>query len=360
MLCWKLLKIFLVVIKQDNTMDLYLFPQSATNMCGYRIGVKYAFNRLQPTKDDLVIWYTNDKIDPNRRKEDIVIPRVGMGSIKQIKNILLNHPRTEVNLSDLSFLKGKHFDHIHCDDVLFYRSIRSLFPSQKIDLRFHNCFTRILDRKHVLGMSLNLRFEFSLMEYKQLEREIFRDKNVYKIFISNEDRDYYTMMTGQNDCCTWTYQLNEEKAKANRSEFAFENKLVWFGGVESHKFVSVRWFVNEVFGKLRLVIPDIEFHLWGSGTEQFNDEVKGIFGHGIYENSDMPLKGKALYVNPDIIGGGVKLKIQSYYENGIPFITTPFGYEGYSKDIIDNKYCSVIPMNDWVDKIVLLLKDYKG
>ena len=99
----------------------------------------------------------------------------------------------------------------------------------------------------------------------------------------------------------------------------------------------------------------MEFHLYGKNTERFNSPQDEIFGNGFYKGEGFPMEN-SLYINPDIIGGGIKLKLMDLFEGGIPFISSPFGYEGYSKDLIDSKYCHVVESELWADYIVELLK----
>ena len=65
----------------------------------------------------------------------------------------------------------------------------------------------------------------------------------------------------------------------------------------------------------------------------------------------------AIYVNPDVIGGGIKLKLMNLMEEGVPFISTPFGFEGYSHDLMDDRFCIVEEMDRWADRIVSILKE---
>ena len=87
-----------------------------------------------------------------------------------------------------------------------------------------------------------------------------------------------------------------------------------------------------------------------------NDPANKVFGHGFYNKDGMPFLGEALYINPDIIGGGVKIKLQNYFESAAPFITTPYGFEGYSKELIDNKYCYVVEKESWLETIISIFK----
>jgi len=338
-------------------MNLIMFPESASLRNGYGIAVDYGYDILSPSTDDLIVWYTDDKALPRFKDGDVWMQRPGLVNAKRFKNMIMNRVGPEVTVSDLRFLKGKNFDNIHCDDVIFYRALRKLYPTQHLTIRFHNCYARIQDRKEILGMHLNIKFEINLRALTKLEREIFRDKNVHKIFLSEEDKGYYTSMTGRSDASVWAFDMDKNKAIQNRTTSCFDNKLVWFGGVQDHKIRSVNWFIEDVFPQILAEIPSVEFHLWGRDTEPFDNPDQHVFGHGVYSGNDIPLKDTALYINPDIIGGGVKLKLKSYFEGGVPFITTYFGFEGYNKDLLDDKYCIVSEMDKWADTIISLLNN---
>ena len=164
------------------------------------------------------------------------------------------------------------------------------------------------------------------------------------------------MITGKNDFSIWTLTPDLNLLKLNRSfQRYITHKIVWFGGVEGHKISSINWFLNKILPELKNQIPNLEFHLFGRNTEMFKDTAKHIFSHGEYHGADMPMKDVALYINPDILGGGIKVKIQSFLNNGVTFISSPFGFEGYNKALIDNDYCYVIEDIRWVEAILGIL-----
>lgn len=320
-------------------MNLYIFPAAPSKNDGYGIGVEYAINKLQPKHDDLIIWYTNVPKETISGFEDhhFIIKKAPLYSIRSVSNILFGRARLELNYRDLSFLQQYDFETIHCDEVYFYRALRRLFPDKKINIRLHNCYARILDRKRLLKLALDPQFTKTLKVMYKLEREIFNDRNTYKIFISEEDRNYYTNNFGiTSDSEVWPYVPDVTKSKDEFPQH-IDHKLVWFGGIQSHKKASVDWFINSQFPIIKKTLPDIELHMWGYGTRAYNNPTNNVYGYGFYDGKDKYPMSNALYINPDIIGGGIKLKLLKLFEDGVPFITTPFGYEGYSKDLIDNK-----------------------
>lgn len=342
-------------------MNLYLFPQAANDLNGYSIAVNAGYLHCHPKEDDVVVWYTTYPMDKMWyvRDSDYILKRPQGITLRRVYNVLTHKNSCQPSVSDLSFLRGKRFDIIHCDDVLFYPAVRKIFPEAKITVKFHNCFARILDRLNLVGIPVSTKYKTALRNMYHVERSAMRDSKVYKIFISKEDRSYYTSHFGKiSDSEVFSFSPTLESVIKNRNrELHLDHRLVWFGGVEAHKKSSIEWFINSVFPKLREKKNDIEFHLWGARTEQFDCLKEGVFGHGFYTGDGLPSE-TSLYVNPDIIGGGVKIKLLTNFDKGIPFITSPFGFEGYGQELIDNKYCTVAEESNWDLIILKLLETY--
>jgi len=181
------------------------------------------------------------------------------------------------------------------------------------------------------------------------------DPLVHKTFLTEEDATYYHLITGNTDYDVWKTKISVKR------EFYNEIKqIVWFGGIEGHKKYSVKWFLEEIWPSIHQDFPYLEFHLYGRYSEQYHDEKLNVVGHGFYQNKDWPYMDSGLYINPDLMGGGIKIKVQSYLENGIRFISTPFGYEGYEKSFIDDVQCYVVPSQYWRTKIKEIIKDSKS
>lgn len=339
-------------------MNLYIFPDAAYMSNGYGIGVNFAYNRLQPKEDDIVVWYTDVAKERmlHLRDSDFIVQKNAFFSMRSVTNIITGKDRTEPHYSDLSFLEKYDFETIHLDESFFYAPLRKMFPNKHFSVRFHNCYARIYDRQRMMGTKLDWKYMTKLKAMYKVEQAVFRDPNVFKIFISDEDRDYYRNIYGiYSDSETWAYIPDMNKAIANRKPLEFDHRLIWFGGIESHKKAAIDWFIKDVLPEVKKEIPDVEFHLWGKGSRQFNNPANSVFGHGFYDGEGNPSE-TSLYVNPDIIGGGIKLKLQSLIESGVPFISSFFGYEGYSRDLIDDKYIIVEEEHKWAEHIISIIK----
>lgn len=331
-------------------MNLYLFPDKPGRNQGYSIAVERDVNRLKPNENDIVVWYLSSGKADN--SNEILLQRPSSMAFSRVKNVLRNYVNCEISTTDLSFINPDEVEEIFCGEVIFYRALRKLFPQKRLTVRFHNCFARIKDRADLLDAKVNTKLKIQMRAFYQLEKEIFQDKNCYKIFISNEDRDYYTSHFGiWSDSEVWGFAPDMTKAKKNRKDTK-KAKLVSYGGMQSHKRDGMNWFIKDVFLPLHKQIPDLEFHLWGAWTQIFNDPSNNIFGHGFYKGKGLPELENGLFVNPDILGGGVKIKMIDLFEQGASFISTPYGYEGYDKKLIDNKFYNVVEMDHWLDFLI--------
>lgn len=342
-------------------MNLYIFPEAISKVDGYGIAVNYAYERLQPQEDDIIVWYTKQQIVPHVKSNDIVIDKSKISVFKRIGNVIRCNPSTQLNSNDLKFLKKYDFEHIHCDEILFFKALRELFPDKHITVRLHNNFARIYTRYTMLrNVKIDWKFKLILHLCKHSEKYIMNDRNSYKIFLTDEDRDYYTQVFGiQSDSEVWAFKPDELKMTERRRKLSLSKRLIWFGGLDAHKTSSVIWFVNEVFLPLREDISDLEFHLWGRGTQKLNDPVNGIYGHGFFEGENFP-DYESLYINPDLLGGGIKLKLLTYLNEGIPFISTQYGFEGYSEKLIDEEFCIVKAAPEWKMSIYNILKKHEN
>lgn len=334
-------------------MDLYLFPAPADNKGGYDIAVKDAYDKLLPKPEDVVVWACLKKPECAKDK-DFVVYYKPFKSFHTIKKLCTGYLNNEFSVKDLSFLRGMEFEHIHCDDVVYYRAIRELYPNKQITVRFHNVFSRIYDRVQMLGLQIDLRFKGKMFLSRFLERKIMNDPLVYKLFLTEEDAKYYNLVTGNEDYKVWAMDV-----KRKQNDFGPINQLVWFGGIEGHKKSSVDWFLNEVWESVQKDLPELEFHMYGRYSENFDNKQKKVFGHGFYDGEGLPYLTTGLYVNPDVMGGGIKIKVSSYFNDGVRFISTPFGFEGYNKDWIDNRQCYVVPCQDWVKTLIEIIRNNK-
>jgi len=341
-------------------MNLFVFPQSASDNNGYGIVVKSDFDRLKinPHKDK-VIWYTTGGENLRYGHGDLIIKRPGSKNFNRFWKVLMGKPSSELISSQIKTIAQYDIRYIFCGDTIAYRALRKQFPNSKIHVRFHNCFYRIKERLNIIDVRVDLKYKQVLNAFSHLEKEIFSDSKMIPYFLCLEDQNFYETITGRNDSILWSVEVDENKRKTTKDKMKYGEiqYLIYFGGVDTHKKKSIDYFIQSTYPKIKNSCPGIQFHLFGYGTEQFNAPSKGIVGHGRYNGNGFPYLNNGLYINPDLTGGGVKIKVKSYLEHALRFISTPFGFEGYSSEFINNEDCWVFPMDSWTTTICDIIEN---
>lgn len=336
-------------IKGRDRERLIVLPEIPGTDDGYRIAVKSDVERLRPKKSDVVITYSLKKRKRIKGAKAINIPRVSRSSLfapKLWKNLIQGRPVHDLSTHELKqVLKAAkptfQFDQIFCGDVILYNSIRSLFPNAKIDVRFHNLFSLVKARQEKFQYPIGTKFKIVLYTRARLETRILSDPNATPVFITPEDVEYYSnIYPGRKNYKLWEIN-NLTNSKNIKSEIVKINKLIWFGSLAAHKDFCIKYFIEKIFPALKEQNNKLEFHLYGGGTEIFNAPEKGIKGFGYYQGSGLP-DPEGLYINPDLLGGGIKLKLRHLIDNKVSFITTPYGASGYDLNEVANAHVSQI------------------
>ncbi len=104
--------------------------------------------------------------------------------------------------------------------------------------------------------------------------------------------------------------------------------LVCLGSADLRKGLGLRRFLKESWPRVRERVPDACFHIAGAATEGFDDPERGVHGHGYVEDGVDFLRRGAVSVNPQWIGGGLKIKSAVALMAGRALISTSNGVEG--------------------------------
>jgi glycosyltransferase involved in cell wall biosynthesis len=95
---------------------------------------------------------------------------------------------------------------------------------------------------------------------------------------------------------------------------------------------AVRWFVTEVFDRVRAAVPDARFVVVGArppaDIAAFHDPARGIEVRGYVPDIAPLLAEAAATVVPTRAGSGMRVKILEAMAVGLPIVTTTVGAEG--------------------------------
>ena len=125
---------------------------------------------------------------------------------------------------------------------------------------------------------------------------------------------------------------NVHEVFGRRRGFGDRRDLMFMGGYQHPPNVDAAiWFVREVFGLVRVQLPEVRFHLLGSkanDTVRALGEIEGVEFHGFVADIEPFLDGCRLAVAPLRYGAGVKGKVNMSMSYGQPVVATPIAVEG--------------------------------
>lgn len=119
----------------------------------------------------------------------------------------------------------------------------------------------------------------------------------------------------------------------------FLGALDWLPNLE-----AVEWFLKDVWPRVNVLDPSIEFHLAGNNTPEHIAKLNAhnLFVHGRVPSAEAFSKNHGISIIPLLSGSGVRIKLLENGAYGIPTISTRIGAEG-----IYDPVNSLIPITDF-------------
>lgn len=345
----------------QNTKRLFLFPETPSDANGYTIAVREDFKRFEFDKEDLVIVWTlffDESIlfFENLHRDinlNVLIIKRRRDWFYRLKSILLfRHPSMFYSKSIAGLVERVYqLEYVFCGDTTFFLFADNIKGDFVREVRFHNIWMKIHNRLQIMPQAIvGSVMRMNLFFFNSLEKRIFK-ANVNKIFINQSDLTFYEVMTGDTGSKIWSVIDDICRRDVVHDEVLFNDdgslQIIWFGSVSGHMEGGLKWFIKHVYIPLMDDGLNLRFDLYGEGSLKFNSKKYRITGHGRVVDSGLPMGGKGLFINPDLIGGGIKLKIKYFIEYNLRFLSTSFGMEGYEAVDTGNR-ALISPPNEWL------------
>ncbi len=313
-----------------NMARAFFFPVLPGQHSGYECVVSDDVSRLRPRKTDRVQYAAK------------------AGWVRKLLSLLCLRPtafRLNVDHELIEQVESLFIGDVVL--VVFFK--KRHLNSPKTTIRFHNLYLRVLYSHGYFGLlrTVGLFPFFTFLCVAFVERIALTNSNALFDFISQEDKDFAISRFHIEN-----YIVNPIKvcAPPKKVELHLTTRLIWLGNLGAHKSHGLRIFIRDILPVLRSKNPNYHLELFGKGTEIFSKPERGVFGRGFYPKSDLPYGGNGIFIVPDTLGIGVKVKIKNMIEKGAHIIGTPESVIGYSTDILE--FVKVAPLINWPDVIV--------
>jgi len=317
--------------------NLYLFPCLPDTKSGYGIAVGSDMEHLSCSVDDYYIFIADGGDINIPYNKSLIIRRNNL--FFRFCNFLLNgHPAffSSTFLFLLFWLKfrKRNFDFLFIGDINFY-GLNKFFKYKKAKLRLHNVYLKIFE--NLKGIRIGL--EYIKMYYEafvgsNVERKMIRELgsgNLEIVCITQQEQRYLSTKFDLNIGLLKVNVKNHVISTLTSSiEFCWDKRIVWFGGLSSHKLICMKHFIETIYPDLKNSISGLKFELYGKGTDRFFSTEHDICGYGFVQKLDLQKFSNSIFINPDCLGGGVKLKLLTFVQNNVRFLTTELGAEGFS------------------------------
>jgi len=212
----------------------------------------------------------------------------------------------------------------------FYRSIRSSFPDMTINLIAHDVSFQAMMRRQDFAKGIKKLFYYvEARRLKKFELSLFNSNNV--IVLNNKDRDIL-LREGISDSNIFVQRpildtwLQTVVRNGHRS-----HTILFVGALhrpENH--VGLKWFIDNVFTKLKRSFPQCKLIIIGKGAPKslIKYQSDSILFMGYVQDLKPIFSDIHVSISPVLFGAGIKIKTLEYIAAGIPTVSTVIGAEG--------------------------------
>jgi glycosyltransferase involved in cell wall biosynthesis len=212
----------------------------------------------------------------------------------------------------------------------FYKSIRRNYPNIKINLIVHDISFQAMMRLSQFFSGLKKMFYYvEMIRLKKLELLIFKTNDV--IVLNNKDREIL-LAEGINDSNISVQPpiLDSWLKSVDRNNIS-KYSILFLGALHRpENYEGLKWFIENVFDKLRRTYPKCKLIIVGKGAPKSltNFQSDAIQFLGYVKDLKAIFSTAHLAVSPILFGAGIKIKTLEYIASGIPTISTDIGAEG--------------------------------
>lgn len=170
---------------------------------------------------------------------------------------------------------------------------------------------------------IGLNYDFQITKDEEVES---LEKADYVLAINSRDNEILSRDLKNVLVYPYIPFLGEEKQEIVTSNEG-KNRVAFIGSPIDFNIKSVEWFIANVWPLILEKKPNAEFHVYGKVSNYVKKE-RNVYAHGFVKNSSDIYRDNRIFVNPILMGGGLKIKCVEALLYGKPLVTTSVGAQG--------------------------------
>ena len=216
------------------------------------------------------------------------------------------------------------YEDVPAASLLF--ELSKLYPESTHAVRSHNViykgFSGMRDQSRGV---MKIFWSVELSKIRRFERQTAEQSDLFFAISDDDDQYYKEAMKCETDGIIPCY-LEDHYFK--RPEERDTNTLLFLGGADMRKSIGLRRFLEVTWPQIRKMRPQARLILGGKNTNRFNNPAENVTGLGFVEDEFSFLSRGNIFINPQTIGAGIKIKSIVALAAGKVLVTTPTGAEG--------------------------------
>jgi glycosyltransferase involved in cell wall biosynthesis len=198
---------------------------------------------------------------------------------------------------------------------------------------------------------MGLSYDFNISESEEIEC-----LNLADVVLAINRRDF-EMLSRKLKTAVVEYPYIPSKIKFEKHVVAdsAQNgyRVAFVGSAIDFNINALKWFCERVWPHVKKLEPLSEFHVYGK-VAAYAPSMLGVFAHGFVSDEKDIYNQNDIFVNPILMGGGLKIKCVEALMYAKPLVTTAVGAQGIESGI-DKAFFVADDENDFARKLILLL-----
>lgn len=210
--------------------------------------------------------------------------------------------------------------------ALWAQEVRTLAPAVRQVLRSHNVLTKGFAGLDRVGTFATRRaWAHELYKIAEFERAVVKNMDRFWVISEQDGEEYVARLGLQPD---GVVGVAIDPLEVSECFVPNSKDVLYLGSADLRKGGGLKAFIEECWPSVVRAHPDARLLMAGRGTESYSRPEVRVEGIGYQAEESSFFSRGQIFVNPQLIGAGIKLKSLVAMMRGKALVTTSTGAEG--------------------------------